>query len=174
MAVVNFYGKYKQLPGDSNIVEPHGNKNGKITDSVDGGVDVCGQEECEEPMFFWFQLSELAMINHPYNHDFANNMKPQTNVPNVTIGTYQDGLYVGYNAEDEGILGAIGNFYDIGGSKEIKMIDVIAIENKLDDGSPSTGIIRAVDNADEECTIDSVGGVCSNLYITIGGRTGIN
>lgn len=174
MAVANFNNKYRQLPGDSNIVAPNGNADRKINDVVDGGVELCGQEECVEPMFFWHHLSEMAMLNQKYDHDYTNGMKPEHNVPNLTIGTYLDGVYIGYNDEDEGSKGPTGNFYDINGSHQIDLSDVLAIEAKIDDSSTATGFLRASDSEDNDCTDESVGQYCSHVYMSLGGKGGVN
>ncbi len=148
-AVVKFEDKYKAIPGDlANVTT----LNGAVAGNGNGSID-----SSTESLQFWTQLSLAGLIKGKY--DGTSTYAPGTGVP---VSTLKGGGYnvldpTGISLPSQAMVIELAGFTTISNSQPILTPDdAKSIDERMDDGNPNTGIVRAVGNS-TDC-------VSSNAY----------
>ena len=149
IAVNGFKTKYKCFPGDC-VAISQGNGNGLIQTAAGNAAGFV-----QEIAKFWESLSSMNMIPEKYTSVLAytspSSYRRGGHGPKVALG-YNTTIYVAGvanpwstfpNSNLYHIIQPGRTWYDTNGYTSLGIMDVIAIEGKMDDGHPATGNIKA-------------------------------
>ncbi len=149
IAIDEFYQEYHYLPGDlptaTNYFGNYANSNNKITGAYNGdGNSVINNDE---DIYAWQHLNQAKFLPGNYTGlRISNSLRfsPQVNAPGVSISN--NAFFHFYNIVNP-IYGYRGHAIELDSndnSGALNAKDANAIDSKLDDGKPSTGLITSI------------------------------
>lgn len=154
MAVTTFQDRYNALPGDYDQAKAH--INNQLADGGnDGIINGDGLKSDAEAFLFWSHLAAAQLIPDPG--------KPQDNTPDFGHGAPAAKIGGGFTIEyiDQGDMQ--GHWIVLGKKNGAKgkgalltPLQAMHLDQKADDGNPSTGRIRAAngEGTDDKCLTD--------------------
>ena len=189
-AVATFRGKYSGLPGDvagaTNFgFTGNGNNNGLLLAVATGGATTFA---AGENVYFWNHLGSTgaALVSGTYNGAAVVSSSISSTLPAAKAGNYW-GVYAGNATATAEVTSSTveagQNFYILGvtggtsgqtnaasATPTLIPLEAQSIDSKIDDGKPSTGIVRArgsatADAADQAPTSAASGTATCTLYV---------
>ncbi len=158
-ALVNFYGKYQSLPGDTNVMMPRGNNNGVIEGYNDDDNHFWG-----ENANYWYHLSMTGFLPEQYSNSTAGGIVAGVQVPRAAIGNFGNvGIMVGSPVDlNDYFTGK--NVYWVSGFPQATVdtwggacggcllpftaYEVQPVDSKIDDGFPKSGRLVTASSAE--------------------------